>query len=312
MAYFLISFEIIFPLLVYMSVGYFIKRIKMAKEPDFDAINRMIFHIFLPLKLFLDIISSDFKAAFQIKLIGFNLAGILICFLLFSLIVPRFIKDRRTAPVVINGISRGNFVIFGLSVAANIYPGRNLGVVSVLAAFTVPLFNIASVVLFELYRGEKATVKKLLIEIIKNKFVLAALIGGIAAFLNVKLPYLLLNPLSSIASLAVTLALICLGASFSFRSMKKYIKVLAVTSLFRLLIIPCIFISAGVLIGYRDIELSAIMLLFGAPAAAASYPVAKEMGGNYELAGMIIAVTSVASILSMLMWILTLKSFQFI
>lgn len=46
-------------------------------------------------------------------------------------------------------------MLFGLSIAENMYPDENLSLVSVLAAFVVPVFNILAVVLFEVFRGKE-------------------------------------------------------------------------------------------------------------------------------------------------------------
>ena len=60
-------------------------------------------------------------------------------------------------------------MLFGLSVAENMYPDENLSLISVTAAFVVPMFNILAVLLFEVFReSEKLSALHLLIGIAKS------------------------------------------------------------------------------------------------------------------------------------------------
>ena len=64
----------------------------------------------------------------------------------------------------------------------------------------------------------------------------------------------------------------------------------------KLVIIPGIFITAAILLGFRDTALLTIMTLFGAPTAVSSYPTAEALGGNGELAGLMVVVITSYSI----------------
>ena len=53
------------------------------------------------------------------------------------------------------------------------------------------------------------------------------------------------------------------------------------------------------LLGVRGANLIAVLLFSGAPAAVNSYSTAVSMGGNEELAGEIVAVTSLLSVFTL-------------
>jgi hypothetical protein len=62
------------------------------------------------------------------------------------------------------------------------------------------------------------------------------------------------------------------------------------------------------LAGFQGIDLGVLMLMSGAPTAAASYVMVRAMGGNAVLAANIIAVTTLGSILTTSLGVLVLRA----
>lgn len=75
----------------------------------------------------------------------------------------------------------------------------------------------------------------------------------------------------------------------------------------RLICVPLVTLLVGWLLGMRGVELIAVLSVFAAPTAVASTPMAQEMGGDAELAGEIVAVTSFFSIITIFLWILVMS-----
>ncbi|MGB4657745.1 MAG: AEC family transporter, partial [Mobilitalea sp.] len=143
-----LSFRVVFPLMLLMFVGYELRKFKITDAPSLDVMNRMIFRLFLPVMLFINIYSMDTAETLNsenAKLLGLALASVLGSALLGHLVFPLLIKEKKKCSVMIQGIFRSNLVIFGIPIVASIYGEEHLGTVSLLAAFTVPLFNILAV-----------------------------------------------------------------------------------------------------------------------------------------------------------------------
>lgn len=311
MKYLIISFQIIFPVLVYMGIGMFIRRIKLIDENAFSQINKLAFRVFLPIKLFLDIYHSDFKQAFQPKIILFVLASIFIAYGITWYIIGKRVEDRKDAPTIIQAVYRSNYVLFGMSIAAGMYPDEDLGVVSVMAAFVVPAFNILAVVLFEIWRGGKAiSLLHLLKGVATNGLVVGSAAGLLFLGLKIQMPQLIMKPMTALGDIATPLAIVCVGATLTFAALKRYAGYIAVMAAGRLVVIPGIFVTAAIAFGFRGMELAGLFLVFASPTATASYPMAKELGGNGELAGLGVAVSNVASLFTIFFWIVILKYFQ--
>lgn len=310
MQYFIISFQIIFPILFFMALGMLIRQTKLLDEHAFSQINKLVFRVFLPIKLFLDIYQSDFSSAFKPGVILYAVAAVLTVYVVAWLLVGKAVKDRRDAPVIIQNLYRSNYVLFGMSIAGNMYPGENLGVISVMAAFVVPLFNVLAVILFEVYRGgETLSAGRLLKGIAKNSLIIGSVLGLVFLGLGIELPALLIKPLTDLGAAATPLAILCVGATLTFGALKKYTRYLAVMTLGRLVAVPGIFVGLAIMFGFRNMELVGLFLVFASPTATSSYPMAKELGGNGELAGLGVAVNNIACLFSMFLWIALLKYF---
>lgn len=312
MNHFVMSFQVVFPLFFYMLVGYGIHRAGLLEESVFVKLNQVVFRLFIPASLFMQIYHSDLTHSINppLFLLVFLLVGGIYAALYAG--VPRVVKDKRDAVVLIQGIYRSNFVLFGFVVASNLCEGQDIGVVAALAALVVPYYNILAVILFETMRGGQLQIRHICKEIIKNPLVIAG-VGGIGfALLGIPIPELLDESLTEMGNMATPIALICLGGMLSFRSIRKHSRPLAAAALGRLLIIPAVTISIGALMGYRNVELVALLALFASPTAVASSPMAYAMGANGELAGEIVAVTSAVSIVSLFFLIYMMKTLGWI
>ena len=116
-------------------------------------------------------------------------------------------------------------------------------------------------------------------------------------------------PLTALGDIATPLAIICVGATLTFDALRKYAGYIAVMAAGRLAVVPAVFVTAAIVLGFRGMELAGLFLVFASPTATASYPMAKELGGNGELAGLGVAVSNVGSLFTIFLWVAALKYF---
>ena len=76
--------------------------------------------------------------------------------------------------------------------------------------------------------------------------------------------------------------------------------------------VPIIFVPIAVFLGFRDIELTTIMIMLTAPTAVSSFTMAEQMEGDGELAGQLVVFTSAISIFTMFVWIFIMKQCGYI
>ena len=90
--------------------------------------------------------------------------------------------------------------------------------------------------------------------------------------------------------------MLVLGANLVFDEIRKNRRTIAVVLTVRLVLLPLIMLPVAYLIGLRGVELFLILMIFGTPVATASYPMAQNMGGDGQLAGQLVFVSTVASL----------------
>lgn len=307
-----ISLNVVLPLFLLIALGYALKRLRMYDEVTLKNINKLVFKVFLPVYLFHSIYSTDLSAVFDIKVILFAIAGLLIWFLLLMFLIPRMEKDNAKRGVMIQGMFRSNFVLFGLPVAISLCGEENIGITSLLLGIIVPIYNVLAVITLETFRGTKPSVKKIVIGIMKNPLIIASVLGVGMYLLQIELPYTIEKTVVDIGKVATPLALIALGGGFAFHKVKGDIKQLMVSVVGKLVISPLFMVTAAVLLGFRNEVLVPILLMSGAPTAVSSYTMAEQMGGDGELAGEIVVFTTGISIATIFVWVFVLKQLMFI
>lgn len=312
---FLLALNVVFPMFFLMMLGVILKRIKMVDERSLTVMNSLIFRVFMSTLLFLSVYNIGDLSAFSaknLKLMLYAFVSILVVLVLAWLIFVRLIADKKRLAVMIQGVYRGNFILFGLAIAGSLYGDAGLGIVSILTVVTIPTFNILAVIILEYYSGKEISRKKLIKQVSKNPLVIATVIGIIFLASGIKLPKPIYKSLNDISKIATPLAFIVLGAELKFGNMLKNIKYLIFVDFLKLVVNPLISISIGKVLGFQGAEIVALLAMTACPTAVSSFTMAKEMNVDGDLAGEIVATTSLVSIATIFCWILILKSLAWI
>lgn len=307
----LISFNVVAPIFLLLLLGYFIKRLHMLDTHTEEVMNKISFQVFFSVLLFNSIYKTDLKSSFRPKLLLFAVAAVLLLFVLLCLIVPLIEKQPAKRGVLIQGIFRSNFVIFGLPICISLCGEESIGATSILIAVIVPIYNALSIVALEMHRGNgaKLSIVKILKGIFTNPLVLGGIAGIIALLLQIRLPTAVESVVNDVAKIATPLALILLGASFQFSDIKGNLKQITIGVLGKLVVVPLVIIPIAILFGFRGAELVAIVVMIAAPVAVSTYTMARQLEGDSVLAGQLVVFDSIGAILTMFLWIFSLKSF---
>lgn len=308
----ILSFNIVLHIFLILSLGYILKKLKILDELTTKNMNSVNFKVFLPLLLFYNVYKTDLSVVFNPKLLIFSIISVILVFLLLFIIIPLLEKDNRKRGVIIQGIFRSNFVIFGVPVCEALFGQNATGVASMLIAVVVPLFNFLAVICLEIYRGGNINFKKIIKGIITNPLIIASIIGLFFIYFKIKLPTPIEKTINDISKIATPLAFILLGSSFTFSAFSVYIKQLSITILGKLIIVPGIVLYIAALLGFRNVELTCLLSVFASPTAVSSYTMAEQMDGDSILAGQIVVLTSIISIITVFLWIFILKQFHLI
>ena len=303
----ILSLNVVLPLFITMSLGYFLKSLNMFDNNTLDTMNNITFKSFLPMLLFYNIYKTDLQGVFNLKLMIFSATCVIALYLILYLIVPLIEKDNKKRGALLQGLFRSNFVIFGIPITESLFGSEKVGVAALLIAVIVPLFNILSVIALETFRGGKPDFRKISIGIIKNPLIIASCLGILTLLLKIKIPTAIEKTISDVSKIATPLSLILLGASFKFDNIKKYLKQTTIAVVGKTILTPCIILPICIMFGYRGVELSTLMIIFAAPTAISSFTMAQQMDSDSDLAGQIVVFTSAFYVVTVFMLIFILK-----
>ncbi|MGE5630760.1 MAG: AEC family transporter, partial [Caulobacteraceae bacterium] len=301
-----LAINVVFPLFFMMVAGYVMRIKNLVDDHSLNIMNKIIFRVFMSILLFLNIYKMDVTEALNkdnLFLILLLYIAIISAFLISIAVLPKFVKDKKKCSVMIQGLVRGNSILFGIPIVASIYGDDHIGTVSLLAAYLIPLFNILGVTVLEMYRGGKVSIKKVLLGIVKNPTIIASTLAFLFIIIGIKIPGLILSPLESMSKVTTPLAFIVLGGTFDFKMLCNNAKYLTAVAVGKLIIIPAIVFYIAYNLGIGNEDMVAILGVMTSPVAIASFTMAKEMDADGELAGQIVITTSIASIATIFIWV---------
>ena len=189
-------------------------------------------------------------------------------------------------------------------------PGNDpSSVAAMVVTVVITIYNTTSVVILEMFNSEgKTDVKTILVNVVKNPLLQGAMVGLVFFFLGIHVPKSLLTPIAAFADATSPVALFVLGGTLHFNAIRGNLKYLVPALSLKLLVLPAVMLALGYAFGLRDLELFLLVAIYGTPVAAASYPMAQNMGGDGELAGQFVVISTVVAVGTLFGWIFFMKS----
>lgn len=302
------------PILVTVAIGYLLKRMRFMDEAFTKAANRLVFHVFLPAMLFLNIYRIEDLGDMEPKFILYGVLGLLAIFLVAIPLAMTVTQKNERRGVLVQAAFRSNYALIGIPLAESLFGAEGASIATLLSAVSIPMLNILAVVSLSVFHraGERISVRKILIGIFKNPLIRSILLGlfavvvravfvrqGIAFRLSDITP--LFTVLDYLSRMATPLALLVLGAQFSFSVIGGMRREILFGTVMRVAIIPLFGLGVAYL-AFRDIfngaHFAAYVALFATPVAVSSVPMTQEMDGDVALAGQLVVWTTLFSVAS--------------
>ncbi len=287
-------------------------RVHIFDDATVKKMNTAAFKVFIPALIFYNIYSSSIDDIKDIRAALYAVIVLSMAFAVFSVLICLIEKDPRKRGVMVQGLCRSNFVIFGVPLCVSLCGEEILGKISVAVTIIIPVINILSVVVLEIFRGAKPSARKILKGIITNPLTIASALGMIALLSGVKLGAIVTGALGDVSKIATPLALILLGASIDLKKVRGNLRQLFITVFGKLIAIPFVGILIAVLMGMRSGDLALLIAALASPTAVSSYQMALSMDGDGELAAQIVAFGTVLCIVTVFLWVFILKQLSLV
>lgn len=172
------------------------------------------------------------------------------------------------------------------------------------------LYNILAVItLSRSLEKSNTSVIDVLKSIIKNPLIIGILFALFCRAIHFRLPETLSQSGHYLSNTALPLALICVGASFDFKSLFKIKDFSLWASVARVIVSPLLAIIVGLALHLPPTVFGVLFLMSATPVAAAAFVMVEAMGGNSKAAANIIGMTTLFSIVTAPIWITLLRWF---
>jgi predicted permease len=325
------SISIVLPVVLMLVIGRLFARAKGFHIELSRGLASLVYWVCLPALEFREIVRTAGSTQFNWRLCG----GLLATIVIFAVVGYRYAR-LRSAPenkvgVIAQGSFRSNMMYVGLPVLlyyAQLH-GSVLGgdplirnqiarMTAIGAAVSIPLLNIATILCFELCRrkrpGHIFSGLRVLREIVLNPLILgivfavgvSAIPGGAGWFEKDTVSG---KTLDMVAAAALPLALFAIGAILDVRRACAGLSETLPVTFIKLIAMPAIGFGLFRVMGVRGPALAVGVILLACPDATSGHAMAAQYGGDEELAGELVAITTLLCPLTIVGWLTVLTYF---
>ncbi|PZO05088.1 MAG: AEC family transporter [Alphaproteobacteria bacterium] len=289
----------VLPVFCLIAIGYGLRKSDFLPDATWRPIEKLTIHLLYPGFLITAIWNADISGG------GSGAAGAaavttVLIIATATLLAKRFMTIEGPAfTSVFQGVIRWNSFVF-LPVIQSIYGPDGLALAAVVIAAIIPVTNILCVIVLVRWGADQRAMSPLSVgkAILSNPILIACLVGLAFNLLGVPRIPGVSETLQLLGGAALPLGLIVAGAGLSFAEVARRKVTIGAVSFVKLVLTPPMMWALCIAYG-GDETAQAIALLCGAsPGAAASYILARQMGGDAPLIAGIVALTTVGSALS--------------
>jgi predicted permease len=299
-------FNSIAPIFLLIALGKLLHKTGFFPEAFYKGLSRLVFWFALPALLISRISTADieFDAISQIVLL---LTAGTLASLALAWVVARILRlPSQKAGSFIQGSFRGNGAFVGLPVIiytlGTLDPrAETLGTV-VLAPLVI-LFNILGVTVLLHHSSRKTgvveSINTFVSQLVKNPLIIGCAIGLALNLSGLALPLFLARPLDALGQAALPLILMSIGASLEFERLRGSASPTLIASVIKVAVAPAFgFLLAG-LFNLDHTERMIAIFYLACPAAGMSYVMAEVMGNDGQLAGRIVALSTLLAAITL-------------
>lgn len=299
------------PIFLMMLLGMLFRKLGWMDEVFAAKMNKFVFLVPLPVLLFEQLATVDFSEVWDIKFILFCFVVTAISITI-STVISLLWKDRSIKGEFIQATYRSSAALLGIAFIQNIY--GTVGMAPLMIIGSVPLYNVMAVVVLSFFKPgnnsfDKALVKKTLKGIATNPIIIGIVAGFVWSALKLPMPLILHKTVSSIGATATPMGLMSMGATFEMKKATSKMKPTLVAVFMKLIGFCAIFLPVAAMLGFRNEQLIAILVMLGSATTVSSFVMARSMGHEGTLSSGVIMMTTLLSAFTLTMWLDVLRSF---
>jgi malonate transporter len=187
----------------------------------------------------------------------------------------------------------------GLALAASLGGAAGQSFMALLLGLTIPMVNVLAVYTLARERGSNIWGA-----LIRNPLFISTMLGLAANLAGLKLPGPIDATLGRLGLAAIALGILCIGPSLSWQGGQGLGRLVAWIVTTKLVVLPASAIGVAWLIGFDPLSTQMLVLFAALPCATAAYVLAVRMGGDGRLVSLIISLGTLASAITIPLWMI--------
>ncbi len=216
--------------------------------------------------------------------------------------VLRGVSGPSFSSLVQAAVRWNGFVL--LAAAPPLFGPEGAALAAIIFAPIVPLVNLISVAALSVYGdGAAPSPRGFLLRLITNPLILASLAGIAVSLAGGPPEGPIADTLDILARAALATGLLGVGAGLSFAALTASPRLLALATALKLVVMPAVLWGAAALFDLSPLATAVAVAAGATPGAAASYVLAKQLGGDAPLTAGHITATTVLAALAMPVWL---------
>ena len=197
----------------------------------------------------------------------------------------------------------GNVTYIGLALLFYMLGDEGLKRGSILVGILILVNNSLAIAVLSWTSDQHGGVRRALLSVVRSPVIVATFAGLAVLYAAVPIPAVIMRSMSILANIALPMALILIGASISPGTIRQSLKLSILASALKLLLLPGIALAFCKIFHIPSQEALPAIMLLATPTAVSTYVMAREMGGDTDLASGSVTLSTLLSPLAFVLWI---------
>lgn len=286
------------PIFLIILLGGVLRRVLITDDDAWNYINKLAYWVLFPCLLFNKTSVINF-ADFDILPLAITVISGFVAAVIFAYIFGKVIGlSPASLTSVIQGGGRHNAFI-ALAVITQVFGQQGAMVAALIIAVLVTFTNIVVNVIMTVMLSPQGSSKiAILSDLKRNPFILAILTGALFNVMGLGNLTILHSMTLSIGETTLTVALLCVGAGLRLRGVGDKVNSCIIACTAKMIVFPLVVFFFSGYFELSHILTVSVMIFAVSPAGAASYPLAKQMGGDAPLMAALISLETLISIIT--------------
>jgi len=294
--------ETIAPIFLIIIFGVVLERRGFLKSPFIEEANRFVYLFPLPLLIFTGIMKSNIQDVTASHIAAAIVPTLMILGIAFGIGLAIGLRNGKLGSFVQISF-HGNVSYVGLALLLYMLGEDGLRRGSILVGILIFLNNVLAITVLAWTSKRHGSVGKALLSIVTSPVIMATFLGLTMLYLAVPIPGVAMKTMLIMANIALPLALTLMGASMSMGTIWQNLKFSALSAALKLVLLPGIALAFSSIADVPPRAALPAIILLATPTAISTYVLAREMGGDENLASGSVTLSTLLSPFVFVLWI---------